>query len=78
MTDPLKEMRELIVQESQVDEGVITVLNEDGTFLVSTRLGVATVSGNTDLFQVGDSVKIVDGVITAKTSSEDDLVVHEL
>lgn len=75
--DALKAIRNLIVQETQIDEGEIISIDEDGKFLISTKLGIQTVTGNTSLFEVGNSVKVVDGVITFKTSVEDTLTVHE-
>lgn len=75
--DSLKAMRDLIVQETQIDEGKIVSIDEDGNFLVSTKIGIKVVSGSKTIFQVGDSVKVLDGAITFKTSVEDDLIVHE-
>ena len=78
MADSLKAMRDLIVQETQIDEGEIVSINDDGDFLVSTKIGIQVVSGDSTFFQVGDSVKVLDGAITFKKSTEeDDLVVHE-
>lgn len=75
--DALKAMRDLIVRETQIDEGKIVSIDEDGNFLISTKLGIQTVTGDTSLFEVGNFVKVVNGVITFKTSVEDKLVVHE-
>ncbi len=77
MADPLKAFRELIVKETQVNEGTIIAINDDGTFRVSTRLGVSNATGDTNFFKVGDTVKVEDGVITFQKSVEDSLIVHE-
>lgn len=75
--DALKALRDLIVQETQIDEGKIISIDEDGKFFISTKLGIQTVTGDTSLFEVGNFVKVVNGVITFKTSVEDNLTVHE-
>lgn len=77
MADALKAFRELIVKETEVDEGTIIAINDDGTFRVSTRLGVSNASGDVNFFQVGDVIKVLNGVISSKKSVEDSLVVHE-
>lgn len=75
--DPLKALRELVVKQTQVDEGTIIAVNDDSTFRVSTRLGVSSASGDVNFFQVGDVVKVSDGVIFSKKSVENNLVIHE-
>lgn len=76
--DSLKAMRDLIVKEIQIDEGKIVSIDKDGNFLVSTKIGVQVVSGDNTFFKVGDSVKVLDGAVTFKKSTEEnDLVVHE-
>lgn len=75
--DALKALRDLVIRETQIDEGKIVSIDEDGNFLISTKLGIQTVTGDQSLFQVGNFVKVVDGIITFKTSVEDNLTVHE-
>ena len=78
MGDPLKDLRDLVIKESQLDEGTIIAINDDGTFRVSTKLGISDATGNVNLFKVGDTVKVEDGIITFQKSVEDNLIVHEL
>ncbi len=78
MGDPLKDLRDLVIKETQLDEGTIIAINDDGTFRVSTKQGVSNATGDANFFKVGDTVKVEDGVITFPKSVEDNLTVHEL
>lgn len=78
MGDPLKGLRDLVIKETQVDEGTIIAINDDGTFRVSTKVGISNATGDANFFKVGDTVKVEDGVITFQKSVEDNLIVHEL
>lgn len=65
MTHPLKQLRDIILNESSITSGnLISVTNDEA--LVSTKLGIKKMKIGNSSVRVGDNVVIEDNVVVGK------------